>query len=167
MRDHDNRVKEAAQALLNNDTTKYKRLLSEIASGGFDQKLVSEAIKAEKNKIEKESSNDEKEETNDNEEKRSSIYDSEDLNRALETGESNAVQEIISDMLEVKTENAKQKLLDKGFNEKRADFEAKKDAESAIRSQLTRYWKPIYKKHRQKKKQKSEESYMLQGYTNH
>lgn len=141
LRDHDKRVEEAAKAKFEGDFTNYKRLLNEIVSDGFDSELVSSLIDSEASRLE-EPENDRKGEAA--EEKESSIYDVGDLNKALENNDTAASSEILADLLRVKTQNAKQKYLDKGFNARRSEQEAKNDAESTLKSQITKYWKPIY-----------------------
>ena len=138
LRENDPRIKEAAQARIDGDITKYKSIATSITSEGhFSQDLVVKAINAEINKTNKEadeadsSSDDEEEET-----KATSIYKASDINVALENGNTSDALAVIDDLVKVKTENY--------IAEGEKKSEAKKKAESSVRSSVTSYWKKLY-----------------------
>jgi hypothetical protein len=138
LRENDPRIREAAQARIGGDISKYKNIVRGITSEGhFNQDLVVKAVNAEINKINKEadeadsSSDDEEEES-----KETSIYKASDINAALENGDTSDALMVIDDLVRVKTEN----YIAEG--EKKKD--AEKKAKSSVKSSLTSYWKPLY-----------------------
>ena len=128
LREHDPRIKEAAQARYNGDISKYTRIAKEIiAEGNFSQDTVVGAINAEINAI-KRGETTEKEATEERDEV-TSIYSASDINTAFDNGDTATALEIINDLIETKVAN--------GMEEK--------NAKSSLRSSMTSYWKPLYK----------------------
>ena len=132
LREHDPRIAEAAQALIDGDIAEYTRTVVEIiGEGNFKQDIVVGAIDAEFKAINEaanegvESSDDEVEA-----EKATSIYKADYINAALESGDVALAKNIISELIEVKVAN--------GSEESKA--------KSTIKSSITTYWKPLYKK---------------------
>ena len=137
LRENDSRIKEAAQARINGDITKYKSLVTSITSeGNFSQDLVVKAINSAINLINKEADDADGSTDDEDDSKETSIYKASDINAALENGDTSAALEVIGDLVEVKTNN----YIAEG--EKKKD--AEKKAKSSVKSSLTSYWKPLY-----------------------
>jgi hypothetical protein len=91
------------------------------------------------------------EEAKPNVEEVSSVYHSEDINTALESGDIAFAKDIISELVRVSTENylakerAEAEYEGEKFDEKKATEKAEIDAKSSVRSSITSYWKPLYK----------------------
>ena len=128
LREHDSRIKEAAQARLDGDISAYTRIAKEIIGEGyFSQDTVVGAINAEMTAIKKgESSGTE---TTEDKDEATSIYKASDVNVALDNGDTDLALQIIDDLIETKVAN--------GMEEK--------NAKSSVRSSMTSYWKPLYK----------------------
>jgi hypothetical protein len=129
LREHDSRIKEAAQARYDGDISEYTRIAKEIiVEGNFSQDDVVAAINSEMSAIKNsESTENDKAEDKDEE---TSIYKASDINAAFENGDTSVAKEIINDLVKTKVAN--------GMTEK--------EAKSSIRSSMTSYWKPLYKK---------------------
>ena len=128
LRDNDSRIKEAAQARLEGDISKYTRIAKEIIrEGNFSQDIVVGAINAEMNAI-KRGETTEAEPTEEKDEV-TSIYSGSDVNSAFDNGDFALAQEIIADLIDTKVAN--------GMEEK--------NAKTSLRSSMTSYWKPLYK----------------------
>ena len=132
LRENDPRIKEAAQARIDGDISKYSSIVREIkAEGHFSQDTIVAAVNAEINLINKEAKeqnaggNDEIEDT---EEKATSIYKASDINAAFENGDTNMALTIINDLVETKVSN--------GMTEK--------EAKSSVKSSMTSYWKSLF-----------------------
>ena len=138
LRENDPRIKEAAQARIGGDISKYKSIVLGITSeGNFSQDLVVKAINAEINKINKDADDADKSSDDEIEEsKETSIYKASDINAALENGDTATALEVIDDLVRVKTNNY--------IAEGKSKKEAEKSAKSSVRSSLTSYWKPLY-----------------------
>ena len=128
LREHDPRIKEAAQARYDGDLSEYTRIAKEIiAEGNFSQDTVVGAINSEISAIKKgEATEDETEEEKD---EATSIYSASDINAAFENGDTATALEIIDDLIKTKVANGK----------------TEKEAKSSLRSSMTSYWKPLYK----------------------
>ena len=129
LRENDPRIKEAAEARYAGDLSEYTRIAKEIiAEGNFKQDDVVAAINSEVSAIKKgETTEDEPEEEKD---EATSIYSASDINAAFESGDNATAREIIADIVKTKVANGK----------------TEKEAKSSIRSSMTSYWKPLYKK---------------------
>ncbi len=127
LRENDERIKEAAEAYNDGDIRERDRILAEIvAEGYFDEELIAEAIDAETNSLDTDSS---EETETEEEEKATSIYKADDVNVALESGDKELALEIIDDLVKTKVEN--------GMEEDKA--------RSSVKSSVTSHWKPLYK----------------------
>ena len=133
LRESDSRITKAAKAHLEGNVSERVRLAKEIiAEGNFSQDLVVAAINAEINDLKKKAEEDSPETTEPEEETEEviSYYRADDINAALEGGDTKLALEIIEDLVATKTSN--------GMEEK--------NAKSSIKSSVTSYWKPLYKK---------------------
>ena len=129
LRDNDSRIKKAAQARYEGNIAEYTRIAKEIIrEGKFSQDIVVGAINAEMNAIRR-GETIESESTDDIDEV-TSIYSGSDINSALDNGDYTLAKQIISELIETKVAN--------GMEEK--------NAISSLRSSMTSYWKPLYKK---------------------
>ncbi len=115
----DERVTLAAQARLNGDFYSYDKYVREIAKDGFSNENVVKAVNTVYNKLTEEEDEEAKE-------KFYSLYSSEDLNNALETG--GDYETVIEDMIEASKKNGS----------------TQKDAESAVKTRIASYWKEVY-----------------------
>ena len=131
LRENDSRIKEAAQARIDGDISKYTRIVQEIiAEGNFVQDIIVGAVNAEINAINsKDDKQDEATDKEDESEKATSIYRGSDINAAFENGENDLAREIIDELIKTKVTNGA----------------TKKEAQSAVKSSMTSYWKPLYK----------------------
>ena len=174
LRENDPRIRKAVKELNSNNIGGYASYVNAIAAeGNFDKELVSKAIVAEqshyntsianaaeaKNKgkdeeykkivrelrneykgiysqddivkaIQKAQKDTDREEDDDDKDKETSIYSSSHLNAAFESGDNKLALEIIDDLVRTKVANGK----------------TEKEAKSSVRSSMTSYWKPLYKK---------------------
>ena len=133
LRESDSRITKAAKAHLEGNVSERVRLAKEIiAEGNFSQDHVVAAINAEINALKKKAEEDSPETTEPEEETEEviSYYRADDINAALEGGDTKLALEIIEDLVATKTSN--------GMEEK--------NAKSSIKSSVTSYWKPLYKK---------------------
>lgn len=115
----DERVTLAAQARLDKDFYSYDKYVREIAKDGFSNENVVKAVNTVYNKLTEE-------EDAEPEEKFYSLYTSDDLNIALETG--GDYETVIEDMIEASKKNGS----------------TQKDAESSVKSKIASYWKEVY-----------------------
>lgn len=132
LRENDSRITEAAKAHLEGDVSERVRLAKEIiAEGNFSQDLVVAAINAEINALKKKAEEDSPDtgEPEEETEEAVSYYRADDINAALEGGDTELALEIIEDLVATKTAN--------GMEEK--------TAKSSVKSSVTSYWKPLYK----------------------
>ncbi|MBR2906597.1 MAG: hypothetical protein IKC26_00955 [Clostridia bacterium] len=138
LRENDERVEDAASAMLEGDLDTYERTLNEIIEeGSFTSEDVAYAINAEYNAKAKKLDPEASERTlasvtvgeGDEEKTVYSIYAASDINVFLERGDSERAKEIIEKLVAFKVENGK----------------TEKDARSSIRSSMTSYWKKLYK----------------------
>lgn len=128
LREHDSRIKEAAQARIDGNISEYTRIAKEIiAEGNFLQDTVVGAINSEVTAIKKGEST-ETEATEDKDEA-TSIYKASDINSAFENGDNAIALTIINDLVNTKVANGMER--DK--------------AKSSVRSSMTSHWKPLYK----------------------
>ena len=148
LREHDFRIKEAAEARIDGDIAEYTRIVREITSEGkFVQDIVVGAINAEINAINKAA--EEGTETEEKIEEATSIYRADDINATLESGDITLAKEIISELIEVKSSNSFNKAKaeaekeGKRFDEKKEREEAEKSARSSIKSSITKHWKSL------------------------
>ena len=127
LRENDERITEAAEVYNEGDIRERDRILAEIvAEGYFDEELVAAAIQAEANALEADTEEESEEEE---EEKATSIYRADDINVALDNGDTELALSIIDDLVQTKTAN--------GMDEDKA--------RSSVKSSVTSYWKPLYK----------------------
>jgi hypothetical protein len=127
LREHDPRIKEAAEAKHRGDIGKHNKIAEAIiAEGIFEKKDIVSAINAETNEI-KRGETTESESTEDDDV--TSINSASDINVAFDRGETSLAKEIISDLVDTKVAN--------GMTEK--------EAKASLRSSMTSYWKPLYK----------------------
>ncbi|MBE6798797.1 MAG: hypothetical protein E7525_03340 [Ruminococcaceae bacterium] len=138
LRENDQRVADAAEALCDGDFKAYERLLDDIVDeSGFEADIVKSAIRAEADKLSDASSNNGNEiDENKENDKAESIYEVSDINVAFEKGNTSLALEIMDDIVKCKTEN----YISKGETKK----EAEKKAKSSVKSSMTSYWKPLY-----------------------
>ncbi len=130
LREHDSRIHEAAQARYDGDMAEYTRIAKEIiAEGNFSQDIVVGAINSEMSAIKKGESVEEEPDKDEVE----SIYSTSDLNSAFNKGDTYIALKIIDDLINTKVANGK----------------TEKEAKSSLRSSMTSYWKPLYKKAQQ------------------
>lgn len=115
----DERVTLAAQARLNGDFYSYDKYVREIAKDGFSNENVVKAVNNVYNKLTEEEDEEAKE-------KFYSLYSSEDLNNALETG--GDYETVIEDMIEASKKNGS----------------TQQGAEGAVKSRIASYWKEVY-----------------------
>jgi hypothetical protein len=128
LREHDPRIKEAAQARYNGDIATYTSIAKRIiAEGNFSQDIVVGAINAEITAIKNGEASEDKP-SNDKDEA-TSIYKSSDINDAFESGDNSLALKIIDELVSTKVANGK----------------TEKEAKSSVRSSMTSYWKPLYK----------------------
>lgn len=153
LRENDSRINEAAKARMSGDIEEYTRIVREIVSEGhFSQDLIVGAVNNAITALKKgeEASNPAPEE-DDEYVTITSIYNGDDLNYALDSGDTDTATAIIDDLLRVKTENYLAKARKeaekdgKSFNERTALKEAESKAKSSVKSSITSYWKPLYK----------------------
>jgi hypothetical protein len=132
LRDNDARITEAAMDVINGDIDGYESIVNDIIDEGvFDQEMVVGAVRSAVTKIQNATEEDEEEDDDEEEtDKEVSIYRASDVNAALEAGNTDGAREVIDDLVRVKMAN--------GAKES--------EAKSAVRSSLTSYWKPLYKK---------------------
>ena len=129
LRENDPRIKEAAEARYKGDISGYMKIVkSIIAEGHFKQDDIVAAINSEISAIKK-GETPSGEETKEKDEV-TSIYSGLDINSAFDNGDYAMAQEIIQDLIKTKVANGK----------------TEKEAKSSLRSSMTSYWKPIYKK---------------------
>lgn len=129
LRENDPRIKEAAEARYKGDISGYMKIAkSIIAEGHFKQDDIVAAINSEISAIKK-GETPSGDETEDKDEV-TSIYSSSDINVAFDSGDTALAKEIIADLIKTKVANGK----------------TEKEAKSSLRSSMTSYWKPIYKK---------------------
>ena len=127
LREHDPRIKEAAEARMGGDIAEYTRIVKEItAEGKFVQDIVVGAINTEINAINK-AAKEEPEEVEVDE--ATSIYRADDINAALDSGDTDLAKDIIAELIDVKVEN--------GAEESKA--------RSSVKSAITKHWKKLYK----------------------
>jgi hypothetical protein len=149
LREHDPRIKEAAEARIGGDIAEYTRIVKEItAEGKFVQDIVVGAINTEINAINKAA----KEESEELEfDEATSIYRADDINAALESGDTDLAKEVITELVSVKSSNnfnkakAEAEKEGKRFDERKEREEAEKSARSSIKSAITKHWKKLYK----------------------
>ena len=153
LRENDPRIKEAAQARIDGDIAEYTRIAKEIiAEGNFVQDIVVGAINSEINAINK-AANDKVESADDKNEpeKVTSIYEADDINSALNSGDMTLATKIISELISVKSINSFNKAKaeaekeGKEFDEEEELEEAEKSAKSSVKSSITKHWKPLVK----------------------
>ena len=120
LKEYDERVTQAAQARLDKNSALYSKLVNSIKADGFSNENVIKAVNSVYDKL---SETDEEEEPT---EKAYSLYTNEDLMIALETG--GDYNTIIDDIIETAKENGK----------------TTEEAEKSIRTNISKYWKPIY-----------------------
>lgn len=118
--ENDERVTLAAQARLDGDFASYDKYVREIAKDGFGNEVVLKAVNSVYNKLTKD------EEDSETKEKFYSLYSSEDLNNALETG--GDYETVINDMIEASMKNGS----------------TRQSAESAVKTRVAGYWKEVY-----------------------
>jgi hypothetical protein len=129
LRENDSRIHEAAQARYDGDISEYTRIAKEIiAEGNFKQDDVVAAINSEISAIKK--GEETEGETEEEKDEATSIYSASDINAAFDNGDNATALEIIDDLVKTKVANGK----------------TEKEAKSSIRSSMTSYWKPLYKK---------------------
>lgn len=90
--DNDDRIKEAAEALIDGDVSTWDRLLDDIVADGFDEKTVKSAINTVKNKLAPKEEDEEDEEPADK-----SRYTAEILGMAISGGDISMLDTIYSD----------------------------------------------------------------------
>lgn len=153
LRENDSRINEAAKARMSGDIEEYTRIVREIVSEGhFSQDLIVGAVNNAITALKKEEeANNPAPEEEDEYVTITSIYNGDDLNYALDSGDTDTATAIIDDLLRVKTENYLAKARKeaekdgKSFNERTALKEAESKAKSSVKSSITSYWKPLYK----------------------
>lgn len=118
--ENDERVTLAAQARLDGDFASYDKYVRAIVKDGFGNEVVVKAVNSVYNKLTDDEEDDEPEE------KFYSLYSSEDLNNALETG--GDYETVIEDMIEASKKNGS----------------TQQSAESAVKSRIASYWKEVY-----------------------
>ncbi len=118
--ENDDRVALAAQARLDGDFYSYDKYVRDIAKDGFSNENVVKAVNNVYNKLT------EDEESGEPEEKFYSLYSSEDLNNALETG--GDYETVIDDMIETSKKNGS----------------TQQGAEGAVKSRIASHWKEVY-----------------------
>ena len=129
LREHDPRIREAAEARSSGDIEAYSKIAREIISeGNFTQDMVVSAINSEINAINKESDGTEADTSETDEAGVESIYKANDINAALEEGDTQTAKVVIEDLVDTKVANGK----------------TEKEAKSSIKSSVTSYWKPLY-----------------------
>ncbi len=117
---YDERITQAAEARLNKNSAQYSRLVNSIKADGFSEENIIKAVNSVYNELS------ETEEAKEPTEKAYSLYTNDDLMIALETGGDYNI--IIDDLIETAKENGK----------------TTSEAEKSIKSNIARYWKPIY-----------------------
>lgn len=129
LREHDPRIREAAEARNSGDIAEYSRIARDIISeGNFTQDTVVSAINAEINAINKETGSDAEDSSEAVETESESIYKTSDINMALEDGDTQMAKTVINDIVDTKVANGK----------------TEKEAKSSVKSSITTYWKPLY-----------------------
>ena len=118
--ENDERVTLAAQARLDKDFYSYDKYVREIAKDGFSNEDVVKAVNKVYNKMTEE------DESGEPEEKFYSLYTSDDLNIALETG--GDYETVINDMIEASMKNGS----------------TRQSAEGAVKTRIANYWKEVY-----------------------
>lgn len=118
--EYDERVTLAAQARLDKDFYSYDKYVRDIAKDGFSNEDVVKAVNKVYNKLT------ETEESGEPEEKFYSLYSSEDLNNALETG--GDYKTVIEDMIAASKKNGS----------------TQQGAESSVKTKIAGYWKEVY-----------------------
>ena len=140
------KISDAAEALNEGKTSEYKEIvktLRERYRGVISQDEIVNAIKKK--------AQDPKEESTGTYEESESIYDTWQINSALENGDTASATTMIEDIVRAKTENylakakAEAEKNGKNFNEKTARKEAESKAQSSVKSSITSYWKPLVK----------------------
>ena len=123
IREHDPRIKQAAEARNNGNISEYSRIARQIiAEGHFSQDTVVSAINSEINAMNKDESSAQEDTTVE------PIFRAKDINAALENGDTATAKTVISEIV----------------SEKVADGKTEKEAKSSIKSSITSYWKPLY-----------------------
>ena len=161
LREHDPRIREAAEAYLEGNIERRNELLYEIVDEGvFDEETVLKAINAETDKIEADAKSTEKAESDvpwydreagDETYVEGSIYSASDINTAFDYCSDELALEIIEELTELKVEEkvavAKAKAENNGetFDEDAARAEAEDSVRSTLRSAVTKHYKPLYR----------------------
>jgi hypothetical protein len=132
LRENDPRIKEAAEASYNGNTSEYSRIFDEIvAEGNFDLEDIKKAIGSEVNVLEDaDEEESDKKDTEESVEKPKAVskYNKSDVNKALDNGDTNTARKIIDDLVKTEVANGK----------------TEKEAKSSIRASMTSYWKPLF-----------------------
>ena len=140
-----NKIADAAEALNEGKTSDYKDIVKDLREryrGVYTQDEIVNAIKKKA-----EEPKDDSTEIKEGE----SVYDTWQVNSALESGDIDTAVSMIEDIVKVKTENnfakakAEAEKNGKKFNEKTALKEAESKAKSSVKSSITSHWKPLYK----------------------
>lgn len=118
---NDERVTLAAKARLDKDFYSYDKYVREISRDGFSNENVVKAV----NKVYSEFT-EAGESSTEREDKYYSLYSSEDLNNALETG--GDYETVINDMIETSMKNGS----------------TRQSAESSVKTRIASYWKEVY-----------------------
>jgi hypothetical protein len=139
------KITDAAKALKEGKTSEYKdivKTLRERYRGVYSQDDIVNAVKGKSLEPTEESSKIEDAE---------SVYETWQINSALENGDTDTATAIVDDLVRVKTENylakakAEAEKNGKKFNENTALKEAESKARSSVKSSITSHWKPLYK----------------------
>lgn len=120
-------VNSAARLKADGDTKDYDKKVDNLIDLGYDADQLERDIAV----VDKQPSEDDSDEA-------SSIYKTSDINVALENGNATTARKIIDELVQVKIGNY--------MSEGDKKSEAKKKAESSVKSSLTSYWKPLYLK---------------------
>lgn len=121
LKSEDSRIYEAANARIAGDFETYENIVAEIESEGhFESDIIIGAIES----------------TMDISVSGNTMYDTSDINRMLEEGNTSSAEYVLNKLVELKTIQ----YVEKGENEKNAQ----RKAESSVKSGITTYWKERY-----------------------
>jgi len=121
LKSEDSRIYEAANARISGDFETYENIVAEIESEGhFESDIIIGAIES----------------TMDISVSGNTMYDTSDINRMLEEGNTSSAEYALNKLVELKTIQ----YVEKGENEKTAQ----RKAESSVKSGITTYWKERY-----------------------
>jgi flavin-dependent dehydrogenase len=139
------KITDAAKALKEGKTSEYKDIVRDLREryrGVCSQDDIVNTIKTKSLETTEDSPEIEEVE---------SVYETWQINSALEIGDTETATAIVDDLVRVKTENylakakAEAEKDGKKFNENTALKEAEKKARSSVKSSITSHWKPLYK----------------------